>query len=115
MWDLTGMVQGSCINTSIFIYSTEHTQSQEETALTVLPATSATNIIIDIWILILPIKVILSIQRPGREKSALLAIFALGAFSCVASIVRLYSVRVFTRVSPKSQPPMHTYCHVLAL
>ncbi|KAL5117518.1 hypothetical protein ACEQ8H_004548 [Pleosporales sp. CAS-2024a] len=79
MWDLTGMVPGTCINTSVFIYTT-----------------SATNIVIDIWILLLPIKLLLSIQRPGREKSALVAIFALGALSCIASIVRLYSVHVFT-------------------
>ncbi|KAH7400777.1 hypothetical protein DE146DRAFT_475279 [Phaeosphaeria sp. MPI-PUGE-AT-0046c] len=79
MWDLTGMVPGTCINTTIFIYTT-----------------SAMNIVLDVWILILPLKVLLSIQRPGREKTALLAIFALGGFSCIASIARLYSVRVFT-------------------
>lgn len=78
-WDLTGMVPGTCINTTIFIYTT-----------------SALNIVLDVWILILPLKVLLSIQRPGREKSALLAIFALGGFSCIASIARIYSVRIFT-------------------
>ena len=63
-----------------------------------LPVTSSTNIVIDIWILILPIKLLLSIRRPGREKLALLGIFTLGTFSCIASIVRLYSVRVYTEV-----------------
>ena len=57
------------------------------------------NIVLDVWILVLPLQVLLSIQRPGREKTALLAIFALGGFSCIASIARLYSVRVFTAVS----------------
>jgi hypothetical protein len=80
-------------------------------------ATSAANIILDLWILFLPLKVLLSIQRPGREKTALLAIFALGAFSCIASIARLYSVRIFTKVrnpsliisSTKIQlPPFHS-------
>jgi hypothetical protein len=100
MWDLTGMVQGSCINTTIFIYSMSSRNLHASSSLTnSTVATSATNILLDIWILILPIKVLLSIQRPGREKSALIAIFALGAFSCIASIVRLYSVRVFTKVS----------------
>jgi hypothetical protein len=55
--------------------------------------------VLDVWILVLPLQVLLSIQRPGREKTALLAIFALGGFSCIASIARLYSVRVFTAVS----------------
>ncbi|EAT84416.1 hypothetical protein SNOG_08140 [Parastagonospora nodorum SN15] len=97
MWDLTGMVPGSCINTSVFIY-----------------ITSATNILLDIWILILPIKLLLSIQRPGREKSALLAIFALGAFSCIASIVRLYSVRIFTTSTDPffSSVPINTWSQI---
>jgi hypothetical protein len=73
----------------------------------VCTATSALNILIDIFILILPLPLILSIQRPVREKSALLAIFALGAFSCIASIVRLYSVRVFTMVRPPTSLIAH--------
>ncbi|KAH8732479.1 hypothetical protein GQ44DRAFT_745675 [Phaeosphaeriaceae sp. PMI808] len=61
-----------------------------------MPIQNSANIVIDIWILILPIKVLLSIQRPVREKTALIAIFALGAFSCIASIIRIYSVYLFT-------------------
>ncbi|KAF2033593.1 hypothetical protein EK21DRAFT_58065 [Setomelanomma holmii] len=79
LWDFTGLVQGHCINSTAFFYTT-----------------SSTNIIIDIFILVLPIKLLLSIQRPGREKIALLGVFALGTFSCIASIVRLYSVRIYT-------------------
>jgi hypothetical protein len=67
--------------------------------LTYPTVTSSTNIVIDLWILILPIKVLLTIRRPGREKIALIGIFTLGIFSCIASIVRLYSVRVYTEVS----------------
>ncbi|CAO2656493.1 Nn.00g052960.m01.CDS01 [Neocucurbitaria sp. VM-36] len=69
MWDLTGLVQGTCINTTAFFYMT-----------------SATNIALDIWIIVLPVKVLLNIHRPAREKLALVAIFALGTFSCIASI-----------------------------
>lgn len=58
--------------------------------------TSSTNIVIDLWIIALPVKVVWSIQRPRREKYALVGIFALGVFSCIASIIRLYSVRIYT-------------------
>ncbi|ORY05182.1 hypothetical protein BCR34DRAFT_491046 [Clohesyomyces aquaticus] len=79
MWDLTGLVKGHCINSTAFFYST-----------------SAFNIITDIWILALPIKTLWSIQRPNREKAALVAVFGLGIFSCICSIVRLYSIRIYT-------------------
>ncbi|KAG9189447.1 hypothetical protein G6011_06315 [Alternaria panax] len=79
MWDLTGQVQGHCINTTAFFYTT-----------------SAINIIADIWILLLPITTLLKVQRPRREKFALVIIFSLGTFSCIASIVRLYSVGIYT-------------------
>jgi hypothetical protein len=48
------------------------------------------------WILLLPITTLLKVQRPRREKLALVVIFSLGAFSCIASIVRLYSIRIYT-------------------
>lgn len=79
MWDFTGMVQGRCINTTALFYTT-----------------SAVNILVDIWILVLPIKTLLKVQRPTREKFALVAIFSLGVISCIASIVRLHSIRIFT-------------------
>lgn len=58
--------------------------------------TSSFNIVTDIWILALPIKTLMSIQRPRREKLALVFIFSLGIFSCIASIVRLHSIRIYT-------------------
>lgn len=79
MWDFTGTVQGHCINTTALFYTT-----------------SAINIIVDIWILLLPIETLLKVQRPTREKFALVGIFSLGVFSCTASIVRLHSIRIFT-------------------
>ncbi|KAF1847599.1 uncharacterized protein K460DRAFT_306970 [Cucurbitaria berberidis CBS 394.84] len=79
MWDLTGMVQGKCINTTALFYTT-----------------SSVNIAIDIWILVLPITTLLKVRRPGREKLALIVIFSLGIFSCIASIVRLHSIRIYT-------------------
>lgn len=44
----------------------------------------------------LPITTLLKVQRPGREKAALIGIFSLGTFSCIASIVRLHSIRIYT-------------------
>ncbi|KAF2001516.1 integral membrane protein [Amniculicola lignicola CBS 123094] len=79
MWDLTGLVQGHCINTTAFFYFT-----------------SSFNILTDIFIIALPIKTLLSIQRPGREKFALVFVFGLGVFSTIASIVRLHSIRIYT-------------------
>ncbi|KAK4449144.1 hypothetical protein QBC34DRAFT_438567 [Podospora aff. communis PSN243] len=79
MWDFTNSVQGSCINTTAFFYST-----------------STFNILTDFFILLLPYRTLRAIQRPSREKIALFLIFGAGAFACVASIVRLYSIRIYT-------------------
>ncbi|PSN73842.1 hypothetical protein BS50DRAFT_1473 [Corynespora cassiicola Philippines] len=78
-WDFTGTVAGNCINTTAFFYST-----------------STFNILTDIWILALPIPTLLRIQRPKHEKVVLVFVFGLGALSCIASIVRLYSIRIYT-------------------
>lgn len=61
-----------------------------------IAATSSINIVVDIWILVLPISTLLKVKRPGREKLALIGIFSLGIFSCIASIVRLHSIRIYT-------------------
>ncbi|KAF2028186.1 hypothetical protein EK21DRAFT_114102 [Setomelanomma holmii] len=79
MWDFTGLVAGKCINTTVLFYTT-----------------SSLNIAIDIWILVLPIPTLLKVQHPKREKAALVGIFSLGAFSCIASIVRLHSIKIYT-------------------
>lgn len=59
-------------------------------------ATSAINIVTDIWIIGLPIRTLLKIQRPNHEKFALVFVFSLGVFSCIASIVRLHAIRIYT-------------------
>ncbi|KAM7204710.1 hypothetical protein V8F20_003494 [Naviculisporaceae sp. PSN 640] len=79
MWDIMGTVDGKCINTTAFFYST-----------------SAFNIVTDIWILVLPIKTLRSINRPTREKYALFLIFGVGTFATVASIVRLHTIYTYT-------------------
>lgn len=42
----------------------------------------------DVWILALPYKLILSIPRPTREKMAVFIVFGLGLFSTICAIVR---------------------------
>lgn len=61
-----------------------------------IEATSGIHIVLDIWLIALPIKTLMSVRRPIREKVALIVIFGLGVFSATASIVRLYSIRIFT-------------------
>ena len=63
---------------------------------TLRKAVSAIHILLDVWILALPVKTLSLLQLPKREKTVLLAVFLMGVFSTVASIVRLYSVKLFT-------------------
>lgn len=44
----------------------------------------------DIWILLLPYKLIIAIPRPTREKLAVYAVFGLGAFSTLCAIIRFH-------------------------
>ncbi|KAI5793681.1 hypothetical protein DFH27DRAFT_139799 [Peziza echinospora] len=74
--------RGHCMNGTAFFYST-----------------SAFNIVTDIWILVLPLKLVWGVQRAKFEKFALLAVFAMGAFACIASCIRLYTIKVFTQSS----------------
>ncbi|KAF2175140.1 hypothetical protein K469DRAFT_724430 [Zopfia rhizophila CBS 207.26] len=55
MWDFTGSVKGKCINTTVFFHFV-----------------AGFHILSDVWILVLPVKVVMSIQRPMREKIGLL-------------------------------------------
>lgn len=58
--------------------------------------TSGFHILMDLWILVLPLKIIIQIPRPPREKIALFIIFGLGIISTLAAIIRLQSLRIFT-------------------
>ncbi|KAH7408700.1 hypothetical protein DE146DRAFT_386445 [Phaeosphaeria sp. MPI-PUGE-AT-0046c] len=82
MWDFTGEVDGRCINDTALFYTS-----------------SSINILVDIWILILPVATLLKVRRPRKEKVALVSIFSLGVFSTIASIVRLHAIRIYTESS----------------
>ncbi|OCK80777.1 hypothetical protein K432DRAFT_327625 [Lepidopterella palustris CBS 459.81] len=79
VWDITEALPGTCINRTVFFY-----------------ITASFNIITDIWVTALPVRTLMSIQRPKREKAGLVLIFAMGAFSCVAAIIRLQTIAIFT-------------------
>lgn len=58
--------------------------------------TSSFNILTDIFILGLPVKTLIGINRPTREKVALLCVFLVGTFATITSIIRLHTIREYT-------------------
>lgn len=78
-WDVTRMLPGNCINTTVFFYST-----------------SGFNILTDIWILLLPIPTLRSLKVSRHSRHVLYGIFGVGAFATAMSIVRLYSIHIYT-------------------
>ncbi|CAF9916856.1 MAG: hypothetical protein ALECFALPRED_010886 [Alectoria fallacina] len=55
-------------------------------------STSAFNVALDFWILVLPLSIVWTLQLSGSRKVGLSAIFLLGGFICGASIARAYTV-----------------------
>jgi len=47
------------------------------------------NILVDIWIIGLPIKTLSGIKRPKRDKIVLFVVFGVGGFSCISRLVHL--------------------------
>ncbi|KGO69246.1 hypothetical protein PITC_095680 [Penicillium italicum] len=76
-WDPT--IPGFCLNKKALWFSN-----------------SAVHIITDIVILIFPMPVLKSLQLPKRQKVALMAVFALGGFVFITSILRLKSLLVIS-------------------
>ncbi|KAH8695604.1 putative integral membrane protein [Talaromyces proteolyticus] len=76
-WDKT--LKGTCINMTAVFYS--H---------------AGINILLDFIVYIMPIPLLWSVNRPLRERLALIVIFAIGGFVCIMGIVRLQSLRKAT-------------------
>lgn len=93
-WDFTGQVPGHCINTTIFYYSMWPLHYCW--ALLTFLVTSAFHIAMDIWILLLPYKLIISIPRPLRERLAVYAVFGLGLFSTICAVARFNYLVIVT-------------------
>lgn len=77
-WDLTGETGTKCFNKELYFY-----------------VIAVINILVDIWILVIPYNTLKGIKRPKRDKIVLLVIFGIGAFSCISSMIRLYTIKVF--------------------
>ncbi|KKA28161.1 hypothetical protein TD95_004284 [Thielaviopsis punctulata] len=96
-WDLTRVGNENCIDTTAFFYCEFPSACLGcSTKLTSL-ATSGINILTDFWILGLPICTLRKINRPSKEKFALLAVFGVGCFGCITSIIRLKSIKTYTK------------------
>ena len=46
------------------------------------------NILIDVWILAMPIRTLKNIKRPTRDKVMLFIVFGVASFSCISRFVR---------------------------
>ena len=62
---------------------------------------AALNIITDVAILVIPLRIIISIQLPKAQRVWLILVFAIGGIVCISSILRLQSLYV---VSVSSDP-----------
>jgi hypothetical protein len=63
--------------------------------------TSGFHILIDIWILLLPYNLILSIPRPLRERLAVYGVFGLGVLGTICAVIRF---NYFVMVSKSTDP-----------
>ncbi|KAE8154997.1 hypothetical protein BDV25DRAFT_170321 [Aspergillus avenaceus] len=64
-------------------------------------ATAALSLVTDIWILLLPIKTILGLQVGTKKRFVLIGLLSMGAFACIASIIRMvYIVKLYQSSDP---------------
>ncbi|KAI1450093.1 hypothetical protein F5Y02DRAFT_172466 [Annulohypoxylon stygium] len=81
-WDITRLKPGSCIDVTAYFYF------------------SATiNIVLDAWILIIPIPTVRKLHVSKRSRRGLYAIFGVGAFATICSCARLYSIHTYTETT----------------
>ncbi|KAI2615969.1 hypothetical protein GGR54DRAFT_642056 [Hypoxylon sp. NC1633] len=78
-WDVTRLVQGTCIDTTAFFYFT-----------------SIFSIILDIWIIVLPIPTLRQLQISSRSRLVLYGVFGIGGLATAFSCARLYSIHTYT-------------------
>ncbi|OTA94596.1 hypothetical protein M434DRAFT_383078 [Hypoxylon sp. CO27-5] len=78
-WDITMSMPGSCINATAFFYFT-----------------SIFGIILDVWILALPIPTLKHLHISKRSRKVLYGVFGAGGLATAFSCARLYSVRTYT-------------------
>ncbi|KAI0377956.1 hypothetical protein F5Y04DRAFT_291542 [Hypomontagnella monticulosa] len=78
-WDLTRLQPGSCIDSTAFFYFT-----------------SIFGIVLDVWILIIPIPTLRHLQISTQSRRVLYGVFGVGGLATAFSCARLYSIHTFT-------------------
>lgn len=81
-WDVARFVEGSCIDTTAFFYFT-----------------SGFGILMDCWILILPLPTLKHLQITRRSRRVLYGVFGIGALATAFSCARLYSINTYTKAT----------------
>ncbi|KAI0834692.1 hypothetical protein F5Y06DRAFT_150230 [Hypoxylon sp. FL0890] len=81
-WDVTRLIQGSCINATAFFYFT-----------------SAFGILLDLWILAIPLPTLKHLQISNRSRHALYGVFGIGGLATALSCARLYSIHTYTEAT----------------
>lgn len=97
LWDVGG--EENCINSTAFFYgkALDYLLISIDCDILTRAATSGIHVAIDIWILALPIKTLTAIRRRKRDQAAIIFVFGLGIFALVASIVRMYTIRIYSQ------------------
>ncbi|KAF2764664.1 hypothetical protein EJ03DRAFT_242044, partial [Teratosphaeria nubilosa] len=90
-------VSGTCVNITGFFYST-----------------NIFTIITDCIMLALPVPTLWRLQRPKAQRIGILAAFLMGGLSTISSIIRLYSVRIYTesKTPLKDGAPITTWSFI---
>lgn len=98
LWGVTQevLVCFSCQPISVFIPSQAAVCID---SLTIWYLTSIMNIITDFIVFMVPMPAIRSLQLPRRQKLLVISIFCLGFFTCIISIVRLFTLRAAINTS----------------
>lgn len=92
LWGITQefLVAFACIPVSIFIPGMA---SKCIESLVVWYLTSIMNIVTDFVLFLVPLPAIRNLRLPLRQKVLVMSIFCLGFFTCIISIVRLFTLR----------------------
>ncbi|KAI1415433.1 hypothetical protein F5Y13DRAFT_187541 [Hypoxylon sp. FL1857] len=78
-WDIGGSIQGSCIDSTAYFYFT-----------------SIFGIVLDVWILAIPLPTLKHLQISNRSRHVLYGVFGVGGLATAFSCARLYSIRAYT-------------------
>ncbi|KAI1138602.1 hypothetical protein F5Y05DRAFT_413223 [Hypoxylon sp. FL0543] len=81
-WDITRLIPGSCIDSTAFFYFT-----------------SIFGILLDVWILAIPIPILKHLQISNRSRHVLYGVFGVGGLATAFSCARLYSIHTYTEAT----------------